>query len=246
MTTQAAETQSSEENKGDNLNTFIETLIAADKNEDTIFTEIANKTGKGILSAVRLYKQFLKDTGRTLSIEDRKIKIKELLDPLMQVVADVNTLDIPKATTLLASELDISTQAARGNVRKFCAANKIDVPVRSVLSKEEVEKYVAFVVEGAEKGASKKDIIAKLVSEHELDEATALKVYSRIAKDNGLLAERVKHDVPAMAAFIKENINEDTTKKVFCEKVEAEFNLPASTSGKLFASWQFALVFQAA
>lgn len=229
------------------LNTFIEGLIESGASEDSIFTQIATKTEKGILAAVRIYKQFLKDTGRTLSVEDRKLKIKELLDPLVATEENgTKNLDISKATALLVDQMGISAQAARSNVHKFCEANQIAIPVRNVLSKEEVAKYASFVIQGVGAGASKKEIVEKLVADHKLDEAVATKVYARIAKENGLLAERVKYDMPAIALFVKANIVADTAKKDFCAKVEAEFNLPASTSSKLFSSWQFALLFQAA
>lgn len=224
------------------LYVFIESLIDGGKSEDEIFMSVADKTSKGILSAVRTYKQFMKDTGRALSAEEKKQKVKLILDPLVKD----GSIDLSAAINILVDELNVSTQSARGNIQRYCEAVGVIFPARQIISKEDIAKYADFVEGGIKNGASKKEIILKLVSDYEVETGKAEKIYYRIAKEKGLLRERSKYDIAEMATYVKSSLPENISKTDFCSSIETKFQVSGNISTKIYNSWIFALAFEKA
>lgn len=222
-----------------NIGELIESLLKEGKSEDVIFNDISKTTGKGIIAAVRSYKSYMKESGRTMSTEDRKTKIKELLDPLVKD----GEIDSKTATSMLVNELDISTQAAKSNIKKYCAANEIELPTREALSKQTVEAYSPAILSMFNDGAKKKDIVAAMVKEEKIEEKIAHRILRRVLKDNGLVAGRAQHDSAAVSTFIKTNMADDVTKADFSTGLEEEFSMTPSAARKFFDHWKFARVF---
>ena len=132
----------SETNEAVDLGKLIEGLIGGNKTEDQIFTEIANATGKGILDAVRVYKKHMKDSGRVLSPDQRKEKIKGLVEAALVDVPDTSegaaagatvkqVGDIDALRAAIAKDLGISANAANSNVEKVLTALGVTVPAKA-------------------------------------------------------------------------------------------------------------------
>lgn len=131
----AADAPATEPTEKEIVYPFIEDLISNDKSEDDILTAVAEKTGKGIIAALRLYKQFLKDTGRTLSPDDRKLKIIAIIEESSVTAQDEDDEDVVSIINLDAVvervivELDLAKSTALANIRKICEAKNISLPV---------------------------------------------------------------------------------------------------------------------
>jgi len=124
------------EQKQKEINDFLEACLAENKKEDAIFTELAEKTGQGIISAIRTYKHFLKLTGRVISPEQRKEKIRELViraavevgegDEAYKVITDLKSL-----VESIKTEVELSEHSALANVNKIAEALSIKLPEKS-------------------------------------------------------------------------------------------------------------------
>lgn len=229
------------------LYAFIEALIKENTTEDNMYTAIAERTGKGIIASVRVYKKFLKDTDRAMSADDRKQLIKSTLDKLViaadkQVEGSIPVLDNALAIESIVEALDVSEQAARSTVKKYCEAIGAEFAVRSVITKDALAKYEDFVLGGINAGASKKDVTAKIIKEFKVEEKVAQRIYSRVAKNNGLIKTQTPVDLKGVIAYIKSNMELDVAKKVFRNKLELEFGVTPNASGKLYMNWRFALI----
>jgi len=118
------------------INDFLEACLAENKKEDVIFTELAEKTGQGIISAVRTYKNFLKLTGRVISPEQRKEKIRELVIGAAVEVGEGDEAykeitDLKSLIDSIKHEVELSEHSALANVSKIAEALSIKLPEKS-------------------------------------------------------------------------------------------------------------------
>lgn len=108
------------------INSFIQSLVNEEASEDTIFTSVAEHTGKGIIHAVRLFKKFQKDTGLVMSPAQRKEKIVELFDASLNENDEVS--DYKALVENVATTLGITKATAQSNVKAICEAKGVKVP----------------------------------------------------------------------------------------------------------------------
>jgi hypothetical protein len=107
--------------------------------------------------AIRAYKQFMRESGLSLTREQRKEKQNAIL-----VGADLTTeAGVDAAIERLTKELDLATATATERVREFAKVNHIELPasVRTVIAPKEV--LVSFLRTNRDK--ERKELIDGLV-----------------------------------------------------------------------------------
>jgi len=219
-----------------------ERMHAKGMDEDAIIEALAKSAGLSIMKAVGAYKKFQKDAGLILSKEERTQKITDTIKPFTDMKK--KTVDVDKAIEAVSVELDVSVSSAKGHVRRYCKAQGIEMPTRSVMSEEDLAPYIDAVVKAKEAKEKKVDTIAGLVKAHKLDEKTAKRIYGRVCKLKGLTAARASVDNGPIIAFLKKNGKVLVTKDKFVEALTANFkDLAPSTARGLWKMYQFAIDF---
>lgn len=219
-----------------------ERMHAKGMEEDAIIEALAKNAGLSIMKAVGAYKKFQKDAGLILTKEERTQKITDTIKPFTD--AKKKTIDVDKAIAAVATELDVSPSSAKGHVRRYCKANGIEMPTRSVMSEEDLAPYIDTVVKAKETGEKKVDTIAGLVKKFKLDDKTAKRIYARVCKLKGLTAARASVDTGPIIEFLKKNGKTLVTKEKFVTALTKEFkDLAPSAARGLWKMYQFAIDF---
>lgn len=107
---------------------FLEQHVSKGTKEDTIFTQLSKKTGLGIIASVRTYKQFMKDSGRVLTPDQRKEKIrKAIIEAASGEEGSQKIEDMPSLIDSISKELGLSSTSSAANIRKISEAMGIEV-----------------------------------------------------------------------------------------------------------------------
>lgn len=219
-----------------------ERMHAKGMSEDAIIEALAKSAGLSIMKAVGAYKKFQKDAGLVLTKEERTTKITDTIKPFVDMKK--KTIEVDKAIEAVAVELDISASSAKGHVRRYCKANEIEMPTRSVMSEEDLAPYIDAVVKAKEAKEKKTDTIAGLIKAHKLDDKTAKRIYTRVCKLKGLTAARASIDNGPIIAFLKANGKTLVTKEKFVTALTKQFKeLAPSTARGYWKMYQFAVDF---
>lgn len=224
--------------------------------EDEIIGALAKHDGMSIMKAVGVYKKFQKAEGLILSKEERVERIAEIIAGAVTTETqedkdgdevEVKSLDIKVATDGLMKELDISAGAAKGHIRRYCKTNDIEMPTRQQMAVAALEEFKTTVVNGIKAGKPKAAVVKELVDGFEAieDEKQAKRIYSRIAKAEGLQASRGTQDHTAVIAHLKEHGDELETKEKFVTALVAELEVTESAAKRYWNFWNFTKQFNA-
>lgn len=219
--------------------------------EDEIIGALAKFDGMSIMKAVGVFKKFQKVAGLVLSKEDRISKIEELVGACVTVTQnaddeDVRNVDLAAASASLVKELAITGGAAKGHIRRYCKSHDVEMPSRQLLALEALSEFKDTVIKGIKANLNKSEVVAKILEfESVKDEKGAKRIYSRIAKAEGLVAARGTGDFAKIIVFLKEHGSEYVTKDGLATALVAELELTMSAAKRVWGLYNFAKLFAA-
>jgi len=219
-----------------------ERMHAKGMNEDDIIEALAKNAGLSIMKAVSAYKKFQKEAGLVMSKEERTQKITDTIAPFVD--KKTKTVDLEKALAAVAAELDVTESSAKGHIRRYCKAEGIEMPTRTVMSEDDLKPYIASVEKAKKAGEKKADTVAGLMNGFKLDEKAAKRIYSRVCKLKGLTSARASLDNGPVIEFLKKNAAKFTSKDKFVEMMQKNFKeMAPSTARSYWKLYQFTLEF---
>jgi hypothetical protein len=212
-------------------------MSAKGMTEDEIITALSEHAKLPLLKAVQAYKSYLKESGQVLSKEERQEKINGII---VEHIKD-GKIDINSAVKAVSESMELTKTSSRAHVKRYCLANEIAFPVRTVISKEDLEQYKSMVVAGCEANTPRVDVIKSLTAEFSIDEKTANTAYDRIHKAEGYVTNSKTDEI---LTFIFENKSEFTTAKQLVPALVKEFGMKENTASRYWQHLTFARKFE--
>ena len=158
----------------DNYKDIFDQAVSEGLDKNGVLMKLITDGGLDVTAAVREYNRLARESGLTMSKEQKEAKIQEILSEQSLETKE----GVDEAKDALVEALDVAPTTAMGYIKAFAEENDIELPVgqrKTMASKPEV---VAYLV--AHKGEKKADMSKGLCEEFGYAKGTADTIVSHL------------------------------------------------------------------
>lgn len=218
--------------------------LKAGSAKNVILTSILKNTNLDLQAAAVAYSSVAKDTGYTLSNEEKE----KLTNAIGTQFTVEGKLQRKGAEAALAEQGHMSLVAAGARLKAYCDAAKVEYP-KATRVKRDMELVKTAVKQWHEQKVDKASIIAGLVQHYQYSETSALEAYRKIGIDLGFIEKRGSGSRQEMVNWFIANADKD--KKTVCANMQLDkdkggWGIGKATAEAYYGQYLFAVAYHEA